>query len=334
MEGTNLHLPNVNAYFALLKNTGFCVQDSPFGASYSLSRVHHGCMSPLTPNRADAERIDFTIFSTNRQTYHECFHIFWRTSRFYFADPEVLAIFLKCLNEGQKQNIRHLVICPRCNSSFTPAPKDSLWRWKSFRREVSDDCHSNKTTGKGFHLPNLATIELHLQLWGFQWETRLSHQAQIAAFRASFGAFEVLRLLRLTAAFVTLSYAEDIDKVRDATYEKLITEEEGFRIANTFRDRLLDPVVSEQHLREPLVIAINCEIERLDKAFPKVNGKLGMNSQELKWHQWEFSIHDRETLSRRKSYEVADWRRKLLDVMYGYDFTEMTMALERSKLLF
>ena len=219
----------------------------------------------MKPSGTDAERIDFSISSTNRQIHDECFEIFWRTSRFFFGNPEVMDIFLKCINEGQKQNVKHLVICYLCNSTLFPAPKVLIWTWATFRSDgkgkTKRDWRSNNTTTKGFYFPHLATIEIHLQLQGISWEKDLSHEAQVLAFRAAFGPFEILRLLHLKDAFVTLSYAEDWGL---GYYEKLVTEKEGAEIANTFRDRLLDSVLTEEALRRPLLDEIQREIERLE----------------------------------------------------------------------
>ena len=300
--GDGLSFSKCQCSLCIAENTGYCVQRSLAGFAFSCVRVNHKCVPPMKASGADAERIDFGLSKTNRQIHDECFHIFWRTTRFYFGDPEVMDIFLKCINEGQKQNVRHLVICCLCNSTLTPAPKKLLWNWASFRSDgkgkVKGDWRSNKTTTKGFYFPHLATIELHLQLQGFSRENGLSHEARVLAFRAAFGPFEVLRLLHLKDAFVTLSYAEDYGR-RD--YEKLITEKEGAEIANTLRDRLLDSVLTEETLRRPLVDDIQCEIERL------------------------------EGLSFDWTTKPARLRNELLDLLHADDLSEVMTILEQIK---
>ncbi|MDI1491870.1 MAG: hypothetical protein OHK93_003081 [Ramalina farinacea] len=288
--------------------TSRCAKRSPPGIFDDWSRAHHKCVSPRKSNRADAERIDFYILSTNRQIHYECFQIFWRTSRFCFVGPKTLAKFLASVSEGQKQNVKHLVILYRCASSLTSLPENRLWNWNSFRSEGKDDLRSNRTKGKGFYFPNLATIELHLRLESFHWEVGLSYEAQVGAFLAAFAAFEVLRLIQLKAAFVALSYAESTGKGRESPYERLITNEEGAEMANKFRDCLLDPVLTDETLMRPLIDDIKCEIERLDNLF--------YGEAKMKWG---------------KVMAIVSQRRELLDALHGNDFSEMTMILGRSK---
>lgn len=281
---------------------------SPPGIFDDWSRAHHNCVSLRKSNRADAERIDFNILSTNRQTHYECFQIFWRTSRFCFVGPKTLAIFLEGITEAQKQNVKHLVILYRCSSNCTSLPKDRLWNWNSFRSEGKDDWRSNRTKCQDFYFPNLATIELHLRLQSFHWGVGLSYEAQVGAFHVAFAAFEVLRLLQLKTAFVMLSYAESTGKGMGSPYERLITNEEGAEMATKFRDRLLDPVLTDETLIRPLIDDISCEIERLDN--------LSHGMAKVKW---------------RKLNAVARHRKELLDVLQGNDFSEMIMILEQSR---
>lgn len=178
--------------------------------------AHEDCSNP--DRHGEFEYKSFSrIFSTSRLISQEAPCIFWGTNQFCFEDAAALKRFLSILRRlNTKNKLKHLVI-----EYSIGAGKSTEWAQIGSQSTLSA-------------LRGLETLEFHVQFSGW---VRAEPRATIID--DCLEPFDNLRLLNLKKVLVSISYDRIVSKNCFERHELQAT-------AETFRQRLLDPVITPQ----------------------------------------------------------------------------------------